>query len=263
MIITPDFLDHWKTRLFTELVGEQDAPCYLIRLWGHCQNRKKYRFEPENLNPMTLKAITNAGINENALWKAFVDSKYIDIYEDGYVEAHGFYDQNKQLCANWESGRKGGRPKKIDKNPSETHLKPKDENEDEKEKTNIMDEIEGKNDVFYPSPRKNAFWYGKDYSSSSVPEVNSYEDIHKIKDPIIACMAVSGDRSKAMYGFIIKGLQKCLDAGLSSETLEEYLIGICIQLFGERKDGERNPEKIPAAFVAILRKYFDTVDKPI
>jgi hypothetical protein len=37
---------------------------------------------------------------------------FLDLHDDGIVEAHGFYDANSQLIANWKNGKKGGLPKK-------------------------------------------------------------------------------------------------------------------------------------------------------
>lgn len=55
MIITPDFLNHWKTELLIERTKDPAAPLMLISLWGHCQQRKEWIFK--NLSKDALKAI--------------------------------------------------------------------------------------------------------------------------------------------------------------------------------------------------------------
>lgn len=266
MIITPDFLDHWKTKLLIQLLDDPEAPCSLIRLWSHCQNRKAYRFTPDKMNPAILKAISQSRATPNALWSAFIESGFLCLHEDGSIEAYGFYDANAQLVSNWENGKKGGRPPKekpIGK-PTQTHPEPTGGmkiGREEKEKIEKQEESE-EEESFSPAPRKQAFWYGKDYSKTEVPEIRNYENIRRIQDPIEACMAVSGDRSKGMYGFLVKGLQKSMDAGLSEGTLKEHLFDLCARLFGEQRAGERSPEKIAPALIAEMRDFFETVDRP-
>ena len=46
MIVDPDFLDHWRTRMVVDaLGGDEMAPMYIMRLWAHCQNRKGDKFD--------------------------------------------------------------------------------------------------------------------------------------------------------------------------------------------------------------------------
>ncbi len=50
MIIDPDFPDHWKTRMLVgALNNDETAPVYLLRLWGHCQNRRQSEGAPIGL----------------------------------------------------------------------------------------------------------------------------------------------------------------------------------------------------------------------
>lgn len=198
MIVTSGFLGHWKTQLLINLLNDPASPCYLIRLWANCYERKTPLFEPTKLNPAILKAITHSQADKEVLWNAFVVAGFLDLHKDGTIEAHGFYDANAQIIANWGNGKKGGRPakEKPTENPPVTHSEPKEEKDEEgKEKIEKQGEM-GEEEPFSPPPRKQAFWVGKDYSKAEVPEIKSYEDLHRIKDPIIACMAVSGDHSK-------------------------------------------------------------------
>lgn len=268
MIVTPDFLDHWKTKRLIQLLDDPEAPCGLLRLWAHCQNRKAYRFDPDKLNPSNVKGITQSRADKNALWDALIESGFLDLHGDGSVEVHGFYDANSTLFASWENGKKGGRPSKEKpaENPTETQPEPKEKKDgrEEKEKPEKQEET-GEAETprpFSPASRKPAFWNGKDYSKAEVPEIRSYEDIHRIKDPIVACMAVSGDHRVSMYGFLAKGLRKSLDAGLSEEALNECLFDLCTRLFGEQKAGERTQEQIAPALVAEMKQFFATVDRP-
>jgi len=264
MIVTPDFLDHWKTKRLIQLLDDPEAPCGLLRLWAHCQNRKAYRFDPDKLNPSNVKGITQSRADKNALWDALIESGFLDLHGNGSVEVHGFYDANSTLFASWENGKKGGRPskEKPTENPTETQPEPKEEKDAEgKEKTNKQGET-GEEEPFSPAPRKKSFWHGKDYSKAEVPKIKGYEDIHRIKDPVIACMSVSGDHNVSMYGFLVKGLQRSLDAGLSEETLKEYLVTLCVRLFGEQKAGERPSGKIAPALIAEMREFFQNVDRP-
>ena len=56
MIVDPDFCDHWKVRMLVGLLdGDEVAPVYVLRLWAHCQNRRKASFE--NLPTEAIKAL--------------------------------------------------------------------------------------------------------------------------------------------------------------------------------------------------------------
>jgi hypothetical protein len=40
MIVDPDFLDHWRTRMLVDALQDECAPMYIIRVWAHCQQRR-------------------------------------------------------------------------------------------------------------------------------------------------------------------------------------------------------------------------------
>ncbi|RYD18224.1 MAG: hypothetical protein EOP88_23390 [Verrucomicrobiaceae bacterium] len=131
MIVDPDFPDHWKTRLLVELLGGDElAPLYLIRLWAHCQNRRASTFE--NLPPLALKALCRYPGLPAALESALADAGFVR-RENQTLTVVGWEDYNATLVANWENGRRGGRPPKPKSppppeapekpmdNPPETH----------------------------------------------------------------------------------------------------------------------------------------------
>lgn len=126
MIIQPDFLDHWKTRLLVDLLDDPCAPIYLIRLWSHCQNRKTHRFSMGFLD--VICSVCHAPHKVDVFSKALLDAGFVRIENDEVV-AHDWDALNASLIANWENGAKGGRPKKEPTkkpmaNPSITHQEP-------------------------------------------------------------------------------------------------------------------------------------------
>ena len=145
MIIDPDMPDHWKTRMLVDLLGGDElAPLYLIRLWGHCQNRKKSEFD--SLPPAAVKAICRFPGDADALDSALTECGFIE--RDGNeLTVTGWAEHNASLVANWENGKRGGRPRKNQQdtdgkakgNPEKTHGKPsenpcKTDREDREEK---------------------------------------------------------------------------------------------------------------------------------
>lgn len=119
MIVDPDFLDHWKTHLLIEeLGGDPAAPLYVLRLWAHCQNRRKSHF---SLSDRALKALCRFPGQANKLVAALVASGFVTQPEVGEIEVCGWDEYNAKLLANWDNGKKGGRPSK---NPKETQRKP-------------------------------------------------------------------------------------------------------------------------------------------
>jgi len=113
MIIEPDFLDHWKTRLLMRLLETDSAPNYVIRLWSHCQTRKTNTF-PE-WSPVILSSVCRWPGDADLFWSAMLQT--FCRFEDGYLIAHQWDEVNASLIAAWSNGGKGGRPKKPTGNP--------------------------------------------------------------------------------------------------------------------------------------------------
>lgn len=143
MIIEPDFLDHWKTRLLMRLLDTEAAPNYVIRLWSHCQTRKTNKF-PE-WNPAILASVCRWPGDADQFWSAMMQT--FCRHEDGHLVAHEWDEVNASLIAAWSNGGKGGRPKKptgnprvnpesIPVNPRLTHgVTDREDREDKTEKT--------------------------------------------------------------------------------------------------------------------------------
>jgi hypothetical protein len=55
VIVSRDFLGHWRTLLLCDLLGDKSAPLLLLRLWSHCESRKSDRFD--DITPAVLKSI--------------------------------------------------------------------------------------------------------------------------------------------------------------------------------------------------------------
>jgi hypothetical protein len=117
MIIEPDFLDHWKTRLLMRLLDTDAAPNYVIRLWSHCQTRKTNIF-PE-WSPVILSSVCRWPGDADVFWSAMLQT--FCRVEDGHLIAHQWDEVNAGLIASWSNGGKGGRPKKPTGNPQKTH----------------------------------------------------------------------------------------------------------------------------------------------
>lgn len=146
MIVQPNFLDHWKTRLLvSELGGDEFAPFYVLRLWGHCQEQKTSRFP--KLSAPSLAAICRAKTSAEQLWLAMQNSGFIRV-KNGVVVVHQWDEYNAGLLTSWENGRKGGRPKKPTGNPRDTRGQPeanplKTDREDRLDRDDKMDENKG------------------------------------------------------------------------------------------------------------------------
>lgn len=111
MIVQPNFLDHPKTRqLVVELGGDELAPLYVLRLWGHCQNQKKHRF-PQMSAPM-LCAICCAKCAPQQLWLALQNAGFIRFKGDTLI-VHEWDKYNQSLITSWRNGKKGGRKRKA------------------------------------------------------------------------------------------------------------------------------------------------------
>lgn len=117
MIVDPDFLDHWKTQMLCNELGDPCAALCLIRLWAHCQNRKSDTFE--NLTAEALRAICRWSGDANKFEGELVRAGFV--YRDGTtITVHGWSERNKELVAKWKNGKLGGRPKSTNTNLQQT-----------------------------------------------------------------------------------------------------------------------------------------------
>ena len=107
MIVDPDFIDHWKTRLLVRLLGTETAPIHVIRLWAHCQARKTDRFT--GWLPAVLASVCRWDGDAQVFWDAMLQT-YCEMDQNDLV-VHGWADVNASLISAWNNGKKGGRPK--------------------------------------------------------------------------------------------------------------------------------------------------------
>jgi hypothetical protein len=121
VIVDPDFLDHWRTRMLVDELGDESGPLYLLRLWAHCHNRRDDTFD---LPDSAVRAICRYAGDASKIVAALEKS--------GFMASNGsirtmlkWREKNASLFAAWANGAKGGRPaKKPMDNPRDTHGKP-------------------------------------------------------------------------------------------------------------------------------------------
>jgi hypothetical protein len=121
VIVDPDFLDHWRTRMVVDaLDGDEFAPFYLLRLWAHCQSRKATRFD---IPAAGLKGLCKAACDAAKLEAVLIEAGFI-ARDGAHIEVLKWAEKNASLIAAWENGSKGGRPSKPNQNPRVTDGKP-------------------------------------------------------------------------------------------------------------------------------------------
>ncbi len=125
MIVDPDFLTHWRTMmLIDELDGDEMAPLYVIRMWGHCQARRSDTFEMPSAG---LKALCRYKGDAIKFESALVSAGFLE-RQEAYLIVPKWMEHNASLVKNWANGSKGGRPKATQQEPnnnqSETQVEP-------------------------------------------------------------------------------------------------------------------------------------------
>lgn len=105
------------------LGSDEMAPIYVLRLWAHCQNRRKWVFD---LPVAGLQGICHRIGDAQEFESAMEQSGFIK-RSGGEIEVIGWADYNASLIAAWNNGSKGGRPpKQKDSGDEKTHGIPGD-----------------------------------------------------------------------------------------------------------------------------------------
>lgn len=141
MIVDPDFLNHWRTRMLVEALKDEMAPLYVIRIWGHCQQRRADRFD--GMPAAGLKALCKAGGDAQALETALIDAGFI-ARDGAAITVPKWAAKNASLLAAWENGNKGGRPKKPKHNPRVSDSNQGDQSGNPEKTHGFDDETQGK-----------------------------------------------------------------------------------------------------------------------
>ncbi len=98
MIVDPDFLDHWRTRMLVDLLGGDElAPMYVIRVWGHCQTRRATEFE---VPPAGLKAICRAPHDAAMFEQAMIEAGFIE-RAGALLRVPKWADHNAAIVRSW------------------------------------------------------------------------------------------------------------------------------------------------------------------
>lgn len=147
MIVSPDFLDHWKTQLLVDkLGGDQSAPLRVVRLWSHCQNRRKHIFPA--MTSAVLKAVCHYRGDADRLESAMLEAGFIRRDGDTLI-VHEWDRYNASLFANWINGKKGGRPKSKE-NPWGFDGIPKD-NPTKSQQKSIREDKKREEEIEFPA----------------------------------------------------------------------------------------------------------------
>jgi hypothetical protein len=120
VIVDPDFMDHWRTRMVVDALKDELAPVYILRLWAHCQARKS---DKHAMPPAGLKAQCRAPQDAAAFEQAMTDAGFV-LREGDSITVLGWAEQNAALLAAWENGARGGRPQKPKQNPRVSKKEP-------------------------------------------------------------------------------------------------------------------------------------------
>jgi hypothetical protein len=106
MLVDPDFLDHWKTRMLSDTLNDPKAPLYVLRIWAHCQVRRSTEF---SMPTEGLRALCQFEGSAETLESAMISSGFIE--RDGNtIKVPKWAEHNAKLVTAWNNGHKGGRP---------------------------------------------------------------------------------------------------------------------------------------------------------
>jgi len=117
MIVEPGFLGHWKTKLFESLLHDPLGHTYIMRLWGHCQERRRWFIQDEQGYEEIISAVCGYDGNSKEFTEILFKCGFIEKKKRG-IYVHDWEKVNVGLVTAWNNGkygRKGGRPRKTRK----------------------------------------------------------------------------------------------------------------------------------------------------
>lgn len=95
------------------LDGDEMAPLYVIRIWSNCQQRKSSVIS--GMSSHGLKALCRYAGDADLLERGLIEAGFI-VREGNDICAPKWADHNAKLIANWQNGKRGGKPKKQHEN---------------------------------------------------------------------------------------------------------------------------------------------------
>jgi len=117
MILSPDFPDHYKTKILLKLAGHAGV-FSLIKLWAQCQFRRTERIEkPAEI----VAAIADWEGDPMAFEHALIKAGFAHREGSDFV-LHQWAEHNKRILNSWDNGSKGGRPKEEAPKPKKLKL---------------------------------------------------------------------------------------------------------------------------------------------
>ena len=122
MRVEPELLTHNKFKRLKRIVGDL-AMEYIITLWAHCQSNQRGGFWP-GADAEYVEMLCNWDGDPGVLFKALLECGKP---KEGFIESatgglviHDWDRMNARFVANWHNGPRGGRPKTLGGNPTET-----------------------------------------------------------------------------------------------------------------------------------------------
>jgi hypothetical protein len=77
-----------------------------------------------------------------------------------------------------------------------------------------------------------------DYQKTPPPRIRDYSDIHGCSDPILAAMAVTGERHKRSWGYWVKMFNRGRRESTEPGRAERLFLECVAETYGEMKQGE-------------------------
>lgn len=231
MIVDPDFLDHWRTQMLVDMLDDPCAPQYIIRLWGHCQNRRSWVFE--GMPVQAAKAICRYPGDPKEFEAAMIECGFL-AREGDTLTVVGWDEHNASLIANWTNGSRGGRPKGSGK---ETRKKPMGKPEENPSDNPQGTDKIGCDEIGSDKPPKPPKGDGVDYSvwpeQPSDQTLKDWQAMRKKKKATInqtVIKRMAGELDKAVkQGYTVdECLQECVLRnwqGFKAEWMKDSMFG--------------------------------------
>lgn len=103
MVIHPDFINHWKTRLLIARIGREAALVALLALWAYCERKRAWELR---LSPLELAGMCDYQGEPVEFFNWLIEFRFLDrTIDPSWFRVHDWENVNSGLVSKWKASK--------------------------------------------------------------------------------------------------------------------------------------------------------------